>query len=373
MKIAEIVNLEDIQLKYLFVSRRALVKAFVVEDPRNRLVAIQENNSLIWCSVNSILKNLGIDRQEAYDKFGIKFPDGTITTIEQSNSLIETLFGESEFSKDLINRLKESETLTIEYLKQEGLSDNTISQGMVDLGWMGSSRYMINQLLGTSIPTYYLGVNYAVFPPNYGEYMSFFESNQIDLGATALLENYYAACIYGTTIGYSKELSEQNYVKPVLGRQKKLMSKNISTTNIEISQQITECLLCIFKKIGIDIPNRENILSKNHLIAWSLLSIEKMLQFNRAEEIEPLENCVEFEGYGTVKRFTIPELYRHVVFGDRISAYDNGSLVITFGDRYYKFFRPIINHCKKMHFITCRLRPSYLKMQFNKFKKRTKM
>ena len=58
----------------------------------------------------------------------------------------------------------------------------------------------------------YLGTRNDVYPCSYGKYHSFFPAGTLNTNMTSVIENYYSASPYPTTIGYQ---DENGIYKPV--------------------------------------------------------------------------------------------------------------------------------------------------------------
>ena len=142
---------------------------------------------------NIILKYLFVSRKSLHSPF---FYVATDEELKESNL-------RREQSKEVY---KEDYELCYGYLLQEGLFDDYI--GLVDVGWRGTSRLMINSIRRANgkgqLMSYYLGQGLRMLPNRFGKYDVFDYTMNTNGWKTLVLEEYYSASPWPTTIGYQK-------------------------------------------------------------------------------------------------------------------------------------------------------------------------
>lgn len=131
-------------------------------------------------SVDTLLDRLQTSREELRQECSVTFNYDKILSPSCQREFLDTLFNHPRVTPWLMERIAQNARLTLDYLRQEGLADD-IPQAMVDIGWLGTTRLMINSILGLdnshghlSIPTFYIGVRGDVYPRSHGDYYSFF-------------------------------------------------------------------------------------------------------------------------------------------------------------------------------------------------------
>ncbi len=341
-KIVESLIYDGIELNYLFVSRRSLIWAYMQEDSEKRYVETTDRKHLLMRSVDSLLDRLQTSREEIQRECGVSFDYDKILSIERQKEFLDTLFHHPTVTPWLETRIRKNSKLTKAYLIQEGFVDGT-KQAMVDIGWLGTTRLMINSVLGLdneksetlTIPTFYIGVRADVFPRNYGNYYSFFPQGTLDTTSTGLIENYYSASPYPTTIGYA--MSDDKII-PTFPEGTSFSESKVIKSNVEVCKMMCELL-------------RDYIdsMSEDFLYQWAKTSIESISKLQDDVNLTPLLTSVEFDGVPMASRLSLPQLFKITVLGDRHTAFDRGSVYLTAGKKVGKVLW-------RVHEITARLR-----------------
>lgn len=266
LKIAEQIPHDGIELKYLYISRKSIQPAF-------RYIATDEEYSI---STNSEIK-------------------------EREHQVTD----------------KESYDLLDAYLGQEGVYEEQIA--MVDLGWFGSTRLIINKLReqrgASQCFFYYLGVVNNCIPEIYGKYNAYTYSEKFanNCWHTFLLEEYFSLCPNPTTIAYKKE---GNRVVPVF-RKEEIKCQSIVEANIN------NC--CRFAKENIPVDS-------NAIHYFALNSFCNMdVELNK-EYVELLFKVCRHEDF-IFRRFSKMDLYpyirnRRVTLNDKL-AFDTSFDIVT--------------------------------------------
>lgn len=319
MRIAQVFaeDFPDIELRYLFISRRALLLPYLAGGNAEDYLAASDHHTIVRQStIDSRLEQLGTDRKEMEDNYQITFPYQRVSNKKEEQDFLQKVF-ESGFTPILQQRAKKKRELFLQYLEQEGVTDGTPS-AMVDVGWLGTSRLMLNSILHHSGYTdtffYYYGIRGDVFPPSAGRYISYYRCGELSTEGTALIENYFSASPYPTTIGYAKE---NNKVVPVFPIGKKFEENAIIKANLETAEWIAK-----------EIQKRK--LSNNPLLkTWAGQAIHIITQTDTDIDLSPMLSNYDFDKVAFVKRLSFKELIELVVMGKNITAFDKGSIRLT--------------------------------------------
>lgn len=321
MKIAEAINPDDIELNYLFVSRRSLMRAYLSEDTERRYIEIADRRTLISRSVDTLLWQLQLTRYELKEKFGIEFGYSKILSSQQEHDFLDKIFHHPSFTPWLLQNLGGDADITKIYLKQEGLAENK-RQAMVDVGWLGTSRLMINRILGketeNTIPTFYMGVRGDVYTRSYGDYYSYFAFGQLDTYATSLIENYFSASPYPTTVGYIKD--DKDTVIPLFPKGKNFSKNSIISANIMASTVMARW-----------IKDFNGLMDDDLLFRWAKVSLDSISSLSDKLDLTPLTLTAEFDDCAMARKLSAKELFNIVALGGRHTAFDRGSVALTAG------------------------------------------
>lgn len=313
------VHFSDIELRYLFVSRRALYLPYLAELSEKKYLAVQNHHTILRQSVDVLLTQLATNRQELLDNFGITFDYSRITTRKQERDFLDKLFRGS-YAPVLRQRAMNAEELVVAYFRQEGLFDTHISCAAVDVGWLGTSRLMMNSILkrhgATSLSFFYYGVRNDVFPPSAGRYRSFFRADELSTETTGLIENYYSASPYPTTIGYRQETNGR--ITPVYPEGKHFEESEIIRANCSaVADMAAEVMRT---NIGNDTIS---------LYLWAKLSLAFIIGSKEIVDLSPLLSSPKFDTMPFVKRLNLIELFRLTILGKQATAFDWASLRLT--------------------------------------------
>ena len=149
---------EGIECRYLKLNRRILYPCvfYNVSDSELDLVM----NNVRYHTVANALEYIGIEYATLSDLTKKKFkPIFLLNAKNQRRKFAETL---KENDTALIKKnSQEKRVLLLQYLRQEGFFGQ--KSAMVDLGWVGSCRCVVNHILRNegfeSVPTFYFGYN----------------------------------------------------------------------------------------------------------------------------------------------------------------------------------------------------------------------
>ena len=214
---------------------------------------------------------------------------------------------------------EEAHRLTVQYFRQEGLMDDCRS-AMVDVGWLGTSRKMINELLAEQgaepVHFFYFGTTRSVLSEAFGTYQSFLEAGYLPYYMQLLVEHYFSASPYPTTLGYQR--SNDNQVVPVFPDGEKFHETKIMKTNIEVCQQMGEAF------------TKEGTPSASVLRHWADDRLSTLAQRFFYTDFSPLMDLPKFDGQDFVRLLSLKDLLLMTLTGQHITVFDKGSLTMTF-------------------------------------------
>ena len=352
-RIAEQLPHEDIELRYLFVSRKSLLLPYLHNATAEKFLAIQDKRTIRGKTIKELATSLGTSIEELKEKFGIEFNFDKIATKEQEHLFLSSIFGVgSNYLPALNERAKEKRTLLNGYFTQEKVLCNDAT-AMVDVGWLGTTRLMINSILKEEghpeTRFFYYGVRGDVMHSKYGKYHTYYSPEQLSTEGTTLIENYFSASPYPSTVGYTKA---EDKIGPVFPEQCKYCENEIVKANVTVAKWMCNEI------VKISTPNcssskgschlvTEGLLNRGgfimplekHFWSWGKQAVEEMLKMNKDVDVTPLMKAAEFDNTAFVRKLTMKELFNIVCLGGRATAFDRGSLRITCGKHIF----PCIN------------------------------
>ena len=326
MRIAEVFapDNNDLEIRYLFVSRRSLLLPYLADGDEQDYLAISDHHTIVrQGTVDSRLAALGTDRKEMQNSFGIEFSYKRINNKEEEKDFLQKIF-HSAYTTILQQRAHEQNTLFLDYLKQEMVTDEGAC-GMVDVGWLGTTRLMINHILRkrgcSDVHFFYFGIRGDVLPPSAGRYSTYYRCGELSTEATGLIENYYSASPYPSTIGYKRKASQ---IVPIFSDGKKYEENDIIKANVQAAVYIAQAT----KDIGF--------LNDDLLFIWSKVSLYILTKTNVKVDLTPLTVCSSFDTEPFVKRLGLTELFQLVFMGKHTTAFDKASLKLSLPKTLFK-------------------------------------
>ena len=336
---------DGIELRYLFVSRKALLLPYLNNATADKFLAIQDKRTIRGKNIKELTQSLGTTIDELKESFDIRFDFDRITTKEQEATFLNAIFSNaSKYLPTLNERAKEKRTLLNGYFTQERVFTNATT-AMVDVGWLGTTRLMINCILkeeGYPETTFfYYGVRSDVMHCKYGNYYTYYSPQQLSTEGTTLIENYFSASPYPSTIGYKQNV---NSITPVFKGDCEYKENEIVKSNVDVATWMCNEIAhicpqnCSSSKGSCHIVtegliNRGGVITplEKHFWSWGKQAVEQMLKLDKSIDIGPLQKASEFDGTSFVRKLTIKELFSIVCLGGRATAFDRGSLRITYG------------------------------------------
>lgn len=307
----------EIELKYLFLSRRSLMLPYIADMDGNRFLKALDQMTLVRKSVASLLALLQVD-ESMLEKHGVSFEYDKIQNKAQEADFLNKIFS-SPLSADIRAKAVAQRALLLDYFRQEGLLSGRRS-AMVDVGWLGTSRLMVNSILRAEgvadVEFFYLGVRRDVLPQKYGGFSAYFSPEQLSTGGTPVIENYFSASPWPTTIGYSRDA--EGIVRPVFPDGKQFKETPVTQANIAAVELISEAMTGI--SFDHDLLHR-----------WALSALSAFMRLKDEIDLLPLTLCDDFERRPFVRALTPEEILESVCTAKPITAWDRASLQLTVG------------------------------------------
>lgn len=242
-----------ISLRYLFVSRKSLIHPCIYEGTPDEICEIMGLESFKGENVKRIANYLQLE-ENAFKDLGFNY----IKTEENVIQFKEYL---NNYSHGIINKSAKSRSIILQYFKQEGLLTPG-KKALVDVGWLGTSRFLINKLLTKEgynpIESFYLMTFLRVLPPSKGIYNSYLGQCDFKNPIVPIIEVLYSASPYHSTLSYEVY---KNKIFPIFNQ----------TTNPAKSKIIKSNLFGILKLV--DNIKQVKIDFSPTFSLWSKLSI----------------------------------------------------------------------------------------------------
>ena len=336
-QIAEQMPHEGIELRYLFVSRKALLLPYLHNATADKFLAVQDKRTIKGKSINELVKSLGATLEELKNDFCTSFDFDRIATKEQERHFLNAIFGtESKYLPTLNERAKKQRALLNGYLAQENVFTSEAT-AMVDVGWLGTTRLMINSILKEEgYPEtlfFYYGVRRDVLHSKCGRYITFYSPEQLSTEGTTLIENYFSASPYPSTMGYKRD---GEYIGPTVPENSAYKENDIVKNNIDVSKWMCKEIFS------------NTVPFKEYFWQWGKQAVEEILKMNKEVDITPLLKATEFDNTAFVRKLRIGELLNIVCLGGRATAFDRGSLRITCGKRVFPVIDKIAGFTGKL-------------------------
>ena len=328
----------NLDIHYLYVSRKVLISACFETLSRNEILELLGKKTLIGEYTSTIISSLQI-------------PDEVFNTITfekfQSKEDEDSFFEMIRSKRDIIlEGFKHKRIQVINYLKQEGFLDNTGNIGVVDVGWIGTTRLMLNNLKKKygkkgDVSFIYLGYENGVLYSDKGQYFSYFPNSVNYLSIPffiELIENYYSAASHTSTIGY---YSKDNHIIPVFEDNPNEEVQSLAKNNIEACKTI---IGYIKGCKGLNFTTSYNV--------WGVSFLKLFADNPRLFNSQTFEK-VYYYNRKFYKRVSLMNLFRFFISGSTgLDCIDEFSIYCTYGIRIkrkytlfsaYKIVRIIVN------------------------------
>ena len=250
---------------------------------------------------------------------------------------------------EIIKKANTKRDHVVKYLKQEGFLDESGNIGIVDIGWIGTTRLMLNRLKEKygkkeNVSCFYLGYEDGFLYSDKGNYYSFFPKSVNSLYVpyfTELIENYFSAAMHTSTIGYT--IGDEG-VSPVLDDNPNEDVQSLAKSNIEVCKKIIEY---INECKVLDFSISYNI--------WGVAFLKIFASNPRGFNIETFEKVYYYDKK-FYKKISLMNLLRFFLSGSTgEKCIDDFSIYCTYGVRtrrrytlysVYRIFKIIIDKCK---------------------------
>ena len=315
-KIAEQLPNEGIELHYLFISRKALLLPYLQNATAEKFLAIQDKRTIRGKAVKELTLSLGTSIEELKDEFGIGFDFNRIATKEQEQKFLDAIFGNaSKYLPALNERTKEQRTLLNGYFTQEKVFCNDAT-AMVDVGWLGTTRLMINSILKEEVypetTFFYYGVRGDVMHCKHGSYITFHSPTTSDTALTFIIEDYFSASPFKSTNGYFKE---NNKYTPILNGETEF--NNIISANCNSTVWITKEISSLPQDLLVYLPQ------------WEERALNAIKDYIHKIDKKPFIEC------GICRKLKIHEFVNVVFCGGHKTLYDKASIALSTPRRLY--------------------------------------
>ena len=338
------VTFKDIELKYLFVSRRSLLLPYLAFGcEANNYMNIIHTHTIINKKVSSLLNQLDSNLDEL-SNYGIKFSYERIKNKDEELDFLAKIFN-SSFTPILKDKAVNAKNILVEYFQQEGLMDG-VKCAAVDVGWLGTTRWMMNRILRqcncNDVFFYYFGVRNDVLPASAGNYISYFQQSKLNLRLiTTLIEHYYSFSPYPTTIGYVK--TDKGTIEPKFPFGHRYLETPIINLNVHVIEQMSIEL------------SKSHIVDDTLLFFWAAQSFTLLFDSKIPINFSPLLQCPSFDSQPFVKKLSLKEMFQLILLGHSITAFDYGSVCITFSKSLCSYIFNIQKSIMKMKMAVKRL------------------
>ena len=314
----------NVELRYLFVSRKSLFLPYLSCNVSvEQMLSVMDKRTLYSKRVDELLRMLGTDREELCG-MGIEFAYTKIENRAIEADFLTKIF-DGEYRSLLIERAQEARELLLRYFEQEGVMDD-VERQMVDVGWLGTTRLMINAILDSvgvrRVGFFYYGVRGDVFGDECGEYETYFQAGELSTMATALIENYFSASPYPTTVGYAD--ADDGKVMPIFPNGEQFCETEITKANCDAVALLTKWVY----EFGF---------SAGQLRSWAKEQLSKMIELTVGVDLMPLAVASEFDNTSFVRKMSRKELVQFAFLGAHITAFDKASLALTVGYRFMPY------------------------------------
>lgn len=231
-------------------------------------------------------------------------------------------------SRKSLSNIEEKEN-TLLYFEQEGLFEN-VASAIVDVGWLGTTRKMINEILdqrnAKRIHFYYFSVWDNAIDKSCGNYDRFISHPSLNSGSCSFIEDFCSLCPYPTTIGYYYENGIWHPKFPE-GEQK-------DNSSI-IESNITACLKFAEFVTNMSIP-------LDQIVSIVSSQIDRLYSFKEYIDFSPLDGLEGCADRPMAKHLSFKEIF-HIAKGGMVTLNDRMSLEMTVGLTWMRIIMRVHN------------------------------
>lgn len=322
---------DNVELRYLFLSRKSLMLPYLAGAGQEVFLEALDRRTVMRKRVSSLLSLLGMDAVELA-RYGITFAYDKIVNREQEADFMTKIF-ESPYTPVWQERAASHRQLLLAYLQQEGVLAGQAS-AMIDVGWLGTSRLMLNAILRRAgfspVKFFYYGIRGDVLHARYGEYASYFHAGQLTTEATALIEHYFSASPWPTTVGYERR--DDGVIQPLFPVGKVKTDTAITLANVTVAEWMAEEL------------RRAELFSDAVLFAWASWALDSITSLKDPLDVTPFTQSDDFDTTSFVRKLSFREWVVLVCTGKPVTAFDRASLQLTCG----RWLMPLLWHVRTL-------------------------
>lgn len=333
----------EVEIKYLYVSRKALIQSCFETLSGDEVKALLGKNSLVGERVPSMLDSLQIPL-DLIDGIGFK----RISDIDQEKLFLWCI---NDNRDKIMSGVKQKKESVLAYLRQEGFLDCSSNIGIVDIGWRGTTRLMLNRLKRKygkqgDVSFFYFGSERDMLPSIHGKYFVYLNTPIEQLTIPyfiEIIENYYSAAPHTSTIGYIQRDEE---MIPILDDNSNEVLLQLSNTNIKVAKLM---MSYIINCDSISFSEAYNVWGMSYLKLWG-----------KSPRLFNLDTFKQVYYYDKKFIIEVPilRLLRYLIVGDTgLPCIDELSLYYTYGIRFrrrYTFHSIIVMFRKIKRRFNCR-------------------
>lgn len=241
----------DIECKYLYCSRKALILPSINESFQDELVNLTKYSAK--STINILLDRIDATIEQKkiiindLENNNIKIDIDKILTISEHQTIQNILVNSSVYINILKSNASINYNLTVSYLKQEGLYDNNLIY-IVDIGWAGSIQKYLEKIINIESPNakifaFYFGTLYSKYlKNNEHKYKAWYFDNKKHHIARAMFSVNIMESIctapHGTTKAYKKIGNKYEPVLSEIDKNLSIITEKINTGIIDFTKKI---------------------------------------------------------------------------------------------------------------------------------------
>lgn len=302
-EIAKHIPHEGIDFYYLFVSRASLFLPYLYKADRSKIKSIIFNNME---NVDYFLRHLGLSH-DILSQYGLDVEFKFADTDSRKEKLLDAIMDERIYTV-----WQEEAKVQYEnccgYFREQGLFDNE-KMALVDVGWVGSTRMMINDIRDrqehndSDIFSYYWYLQKDVLPGKYGHYSAFMKDMSLSSSMVALFERFYSMCPYATTICYKHD---ENGYGPVFKGNVAPKIKAGALYHADVVCQLTESM-------------KQYYFENDVLYYWSILAYEQLRYLRQDVDLSLLKGEIQ-DGMEVLGKMSVKD-YIQCIWGKGYKYY----------------------------------------------------
>ena len=311
----------DVECRELFLSRKALLTPWLASHfTPQELLKVQEHHTLVGKKVQALLEQLQLQPHQL-EAWGVSVqPEKRLANHRDEFALLESLLhgAGSESLKALC--LERRERL-LGYLKQEGFFEAQVPSAMVDIGWLGTTRKMLHDFLeeqdASPVHTFYFGIRRDVFSCAEGTYESYFHEGELSTDLTTAVENFLSAAPYPSTTDYL--FKKGRWIPQWQEAEAKQMPM---AHQVQVHASVAQCMAQMLA---------DRTVSQVALYLWACQAQHELKALDVPLDLAPLTQLTDFDQTPFVRQLSLKEVILCCLMGKHITAWDNASLLLTFG------------------------------------------